>query len=211
MLKAQVVLPLPEHFPDPYDGTPETVEGLFRRICGYMGVERDEIDLEIFPDHSQELHELLPTGSHHSQGAAGLYTRNPETSRTVVALQNSQLKDPLAAVATLAHELGHVILLGGQLIDHDAPDMEPLTDLLTVYLGFGVFTSTAAARLTKFQDDQKYGWSMQRQGYLPEIVYGYALAKLASERSELQPSWINHLSVNVKAYYKQSRRWLDAR
>jgi hypothetical protein len=208
MLEAKVVLPLPEHFPDHYDGTPETVEGLFRRVCGYMRVDRNEIDLEVFPDDSWELHEVLPSWSYHSQGAAGLYTRNQATSRMVVALQSSQLKDPLRAVATLAHELGHVILLGGRLIEHDVPNMEPLTDLLTVFLGFGVFTSTAAARLKKFQDDRNYGWSMHRQGYLPEIVYGYALARFATERGETQPGWVDHLSVNVKTYYKQSRRWL---
>ena len=34
----------------------------------------------------------------------------------VVALRSSQLDGPMALVATLAHELGHVILLGGGLI-----------------------------------------------------------------------------------------------
>ena len=49
---------------------------------------------------------------------------------------------------------------------------------------------------------------MQKLGYLPEEVYGYALAKFASERGEANPAWTKHLSPNVRNYYDRSRRWL---
>ena len=49
---------------------------------------------------------------------------------------------------------------------------------------------------------------MQKLGYLPEEVYGYALAKFASERGEANPAWTKHLSTNVRNYYDRSRRWL---
>ena len=45
-----------------------------------------------------------------------------------------------------------------------------MTDLLTVFLGFGIFNANCAARLTKWQNDRKQGWSMQRLGYLPEFM-----------------------------------------
>ncbi len=44
-------------------------------------------------------------------------------------------------------------------------------------------------------------------GYTQE-VYGYALAKFASERREDRPEWAKHLTTNVRAYYKRSRAWL---
>jgi hypothetical protein len=37
--------------------------------------------------------------------------------RMVVTIRGTQLQDPLALVATAAHELGHVILLGGRLMN----------------------------------------------------------------------------------------------
>jgi hypothetical protein len=215
MLRASVILPSPEYFPDPYDNTPATAEALFQRVCNYMKVERRGIEFEVFPDETEQLRKVLPYWSGGSDGCAGFYTLHPgeedssRKERMVVAVRSTQLKDPLALVATLAHELGHVILLGGRLLDPSTPDHEPLTDLLTVFLGLGIFTSGAAARFTQFQDETRYGWSMKRLGYLPEVVFGYALAKFAVGRGEARPAWARQLSTNVRAYFKDSRAWLE--
>lgn len=90
----------------------------------------------------------------------------------------------MKVVATLAHELGHVILLGGDHLKRDEEDMEPMTDLVTVYLGLGIFTANASRRLEQHQDERKQGWSMSRLGYLPEVVFAYALARFAKERGK---------------------------
>ena len=217
LLEAKVVKPTAEDFPDPYDKTPEAAALLFSRVCGYMNVDRSCITLEIFPDETEELKELLPAWrSDGHRGAAGLYIHAHEKGRTseegssgmVVAIRSSMLKDPTSLVATMAHELGHVILLGGNLLTHDSSDHEPLTDLLTVFLGLGIFTANSAARFQQFQDDRRSGWSVRRLGYLPEPVFGYALAKFAMERTEHKPEWARHLSTNVHSDFKQSVRWL---
>jgi hypothetical protein len=211
MLQAQVVLPDAEHFPDPYDKSDSAAEKMFRRICDYMQVDRSLIDLEVFPDETEELSKMLPywRGSH--SGCAGLYVHPDDESRKmVVALRQSQLEDPVSVVATLAHELGHVILLGRGLLDRDAKDMEPMTDLVTVFLGFGIFNANCAARFLKWQNERKQGWSMQRLGYLPEEIYGYALARFAQERGERRPKWAEHLSTNVRSYFKKSLDWLES-
>ena len=216
MIEAQVILPTPEYFPDPYNGTPACAELLFQRVCQYMRVDRHRIELHIFPDETDELRSILPYWQGNSGGCAGFYSHDPSDNhadsegeaRMLVALRSTQLKDPLSLVATMAHELGHVILLGGELISPKAPDHEPLTDLLTVFLGFGIFNANSAGRFKQYQDDRRYGWSMQRLGYLAEEVYGYALAKFATERGAEKTEWEKHLSTNVRAYYKRSRSWL---
>ena len=219
MLEAQVVLPTPEHFPDPYDKTPATVEKLFERVCGYMRVDPRRIELEIFPDETEELRKLLPYWRGNAGRCAGLYAHGQATGREgedddeerrmVVAIRETQLQDPLALVATVAHELGHVILLGGGLMNPKTSDHEPMTDLLTVFLGLGVFTANSAGRFRQYQEDRRQGWSMQRLGYLPEEVCGYSLARFARERGEDKPEWTKYLSTNVRAYFKRSRAWLD--
>jgi len=215
MLAAQVILPTPSFFPDRYDATPQTAETLFGRVCGYMQVDRRMVELEIFSDETAELRKLLPYWRGGTGGCAGLYTHDspPDADAhhegMVVAVRSSQLEDPLALVATFAHELGHAILLGRRLMDPRTADHEPMTDLLTVFLGLGIFTSTSAARFRQYQDERRAGWSMQTLGYLPEEVYGYALAKFAFERGEQKPAWEKHLSTNVQTYYDRSRRWLD--
>jgi len=213
MLEAKVIEPTAEDFPDAYSKTPESLELLFARVCGYMRVDRSTLKLEIFPDETEELRDLLPSWSAGAQGPAGVYLhahlREHVDERTVVAIRGSMMKDPLSLVATVAHELGHVILLGGNLMNPDTEDHEPLTDLLTVFLGLGIFTANSAARFQQFQSERKIGWSTQRLGYLPQPVFGYALARLATERSEHKPDWTRHLSPNVKADFKNSKRWLD--
>jgi len=211
MLHAKVILPDAEHFPDRYDKTIAAAEAMFCRLCEYMEVDRRHIDFELFPDGTDELKELLPNWRNSRGGCAGFYVHadHPE-ARMVVALRQSQMDDPLVAVATLAHELGHAILRGRGLVEPGAKDMEPLTDLLTVFLGFGVFNANCAARFRQWQDERSQGWSMQRLGYLPEEIYGYALARFAQERSEQRPAWASHLSTNVRSYFKKSTEWLRA-
>ena len=58
--------------------------------------------------------------------------------------------------------------------------MEPMTDIVTVFPSRGVFTANSSRRFQQYQEGRRYGWSMQRPGYLPEVVYGYALARFAS-------------------------------
>jgi hypothetical protein len=64
--------------------------------------------------------------------------------RCVVAIDRANIGNPTALLAVIAHELGHVRLLGENRIPAGRPDSEPLTDLLTVYLGMGIFTANAA-------------------------------------------------------------------
>jgi hypothetical protein len=218
MLEAKVVLPTAEDFPSPYDATPESVERLFSRVCTYMRVDRRLVELEIFADETEELREILPYwrgGAEHC--AAGVYIEDGQGIGTratneakcpTVAIRSTQLKDPLSLVATVAHELGHVILLGGRLMDPKTPDHEPLTDLLTVFLGLGIFTANSAGRFKQYQDDRHAGWSMQRLGYLSEEIYGYAIARFALERGDENATWAKHLSTNVHSYFKRSQAWL---
>ena len=218
ILEARVITPTAEDFPDPYDKSIEAAEKLFSRVCEYMHVTRGEIEFEIFPDETEALKAILPHWSGSAgKRAAGLYIHameerssdgNSDRRQAVVAIRSSQLKDPLSLIATMAHELGHVILLGGGLMNPKPEDHEPLTDLLTVYLGFGIFTANSAGRFQQFQEDRRIGWSMQRLGYLPEEVFAYALAKFVLERGEKKVVWERHLSTNVKAYFKRSCAWL---
>jgi hypothetical protein len=209
MESAVVALPTDEYFPDPWDATETALELLFVRVCAYMKVDRAKIKLTVNPDYS-ELMEMLPSySSQGDHGPAGLLFGKGNTERSFIAVRQSLLKDTLSLVATLAHELGHVILLDGGLLRPDEEDMEPMTDLLTVYLGMGVFNANASRNFRKFQEDRREGWSMSRLGYLPETVFGYALARFAHERGEHQPAWANYLSTNLNAWFRRSSSWLE--
>ena len=207
MLMAPVVLPTDEFFPDRFEKSVAGLERIFQRVCGYMQVDPAELDLELIPDQS-ELFEDLPEFRMRSSDPAGLHFGKTRDERAVIAIKQDQLKDPLCLVATIAHELCHVILLDGERMSRETKDLEPMTDLATVFLGMGVFTANSARRFIQFQEDRRQGWSMSRMGYLPEEIYGYALARFALLRNETPPKWAGYLDTNVGTYFRQSSVWL---
>jgi len=225
-LQSKVVLPRDEDFPDPYRNSPAAAERLFHRICTYMLVDSSSIDFEVFQDDAAEMRDLLPISGHSkSRFPAGLYIPGSSDSdpaypeqplqhpkilaaRPVIAVLSSKLRDPLVLIATIAHEIGHIILLRDVRLDPETPDHEPLTDLLTIYLGFGVFTANSALQFRQFQNETKQGWSTSRLGYLSQEILGYALARSAVIRGEEKPQWSRHLSTNVRTYFTRSAAWL---
>ncbi|MEO7717294.1 MAG: hypothetical protein ABIY70_13925 [Capsulimonas sp.] len=202
------VTPTPEFFPFDWDGSEESAEITLRRVCELMCVDRSRITLEFFEDKDELAEALSKEISHFDQqrtGAGGYYRPTGDDGAAVVALERRKLRDPITLIATIAHELGHVILLGDGRITRDVEYMEPMTDLLTVYFGLGVFNANSAA---KFQQ-HSHGWSMQRLGYLSEPQFGYALALFAFRRGEVKPAWAKHLNINISAYFRQSLKYLQ--
>jgi len=210
---ATTVVPTEACFPDDWDGTAIAAELLFSRVCGYMGVDRGAVDLKICLDDDDQqldaLMDVLPSMHIRTSGAAGFYLGSKETERQIISIDKRNLLDIGKIIATMAHELGHVLLLGGGRIDRDAHDMEALTDLLTVFRGIGIFSANNAFNFEQHSDGRRRGWSVERLGYLSEQTYGYALAVYANIRSERHPSWVKYLKLNVREYFKQSTAVLD--
>ena len=209
LVNATVVLPIEEHFPDPYDQSEEALRRMVDRVAVKMQIDPSQVDVDLFDAEYDVSRKLVPFFSGKgSESPAGLYFHTPEERQTI-AVNASELKDPMALVAVIAHEIGHVILLRPGRVRRDEPDMEPLNDLLTIFLGFGIFTANAAFRFTQYTNNQSQGWSTRRLGYLSEPMLGYALARFAYERQEEKPEWASFLKSNISPYLKQSLAWLE--
>ncbi len=210
--RGTVVLPTPEFFPDDFHDTPESVAAALARVCGFMDVNPGRLRLELIPDVGREtenaLRNSLPHWRESSSRAAGTYTGATDDGKIRIAVKQRQVADPVALIATLAHELGHVVLLSDGRISRDAPDMEPLTDLVTIALGMGIFPANSAIHFSQFTAGDRHGWQTRRLGYLPEPVWGYALAYYAFLRDEERPAWARHLNVNIGTYFKQSSKFI---
>ncbi|MBI3411636.1 MAG: hypothetical protein HY040_25180 [Planctomycetes bacterium] len=200
LLSAEVVLPLPEYFPDPYQGEIDDLRALLDRVCEYMDIDPDTVDIDIYEDRNP-VHD-----EHGRQGTAGLYDQ--VRGRYQIWIEVGNLDDPLALVATMAHELGHVLLLGQGRISADAEDHEPLTDLLTVFLGMGVIAANSVIREKYWHAGAVSGWDMSRRGYVTMPMYGYALALFAWVRGEENPPWAKELRGDVRAAFKEGTRYL---
>jgi hypothetical protein len=209
-LKHQTILPEPSFFPDKYQGTEACVAKLVERVCSYMDVNPSLIEVEFFCDRDETGAKYRLGGEEQHSGAAGLYfSETSQKMRKKIAVNVSQFKNPTKLVATVAHELGHVILLGGRKISHDDKDHEYLTDLITVFLGLGIFTANSAFQFSQWQDHSHQGWSTSRLGYMSEEMFAYSLAAYAWMRGETNPKWSRYLAMNVGHYFKRSLKYLE--
>ncbi|HZH92305.1 MAG TPA: hypothetical protein VEX70_17035 [Pyrinomonadaceae bacterium] len=204
---ATVVLPTDEFFPDPFSEDEEDVRALVERVCVYMGVDPERVELEFYTDENRESRPYLPFDEYSHEGVAGHYRKRRD--KFLINIESSQLTDPIFLVATSAHELGHVRLIGEGRVSAAFEDHEPLTDLLTVFLGMGVFTGNSVFGFKQWTDAFSQGWQTERRGYMTEEMFGYALALFAYLRGERDPAWAKHLQGNVAAYFKSGHKYLE--
>lgn len=205
-LFGEVVLPTDDYFPGVYRGGRDDVRMVVERLCAHMGIDPARVELEHDSvDENPELSAHMPIHSA-SSGAAGHHRLRG--GRSVIGIRDDQARQPMALVATVAHELGHVLLLGDDRVTRDREDHEPLTDLLTVFFGLGVFAANSAFEFGR-RDRGAYTYTTRtRLGYLTEPMYGYGLARYAWLRGESDPAWSRYLDTNPRAYLKRGLRYL---
>jgi hypothetical protein len=204
VVNAPLVLPNAEFFPREYEATEEWGTYAFDRVRELMRVPEDGLFLEFTPDPADELRDAGVQLTGRTSGALGLHQslQSDEGAGAHITILKSLLKEPEKMVATMSHELAHVLLLGGGKITRDHPRMEPLTDLMTVFSGFGIFTANAAF---EYRSGMR-GWRVSRAGYLTEQEFGYALALFALRRAETKPKWSRELKKNVRVAMESTLR-----
>jgi hypothetical protein len=200
-----VVTPTDDFFPLSLDGTEAAAQRMFDHVCGLMEVDPSGVRFEVFEDDKPLRDTGLPM-DWSSDGAAGYYEGDVVPT---VAVEQEQLSDPMQFVATVAHELCHVRLLGGGLLTGDEYDHEQVTDLMTVYCGMGIFGANARLTERQYESLGMHGWSTSRKGYLDFPTWGYAHALVAWARGEKKPEWAKHLRPDVRAPFNQGLKYLQ--
>ncbi|QDT24306.1 hypothetical protein [Gimesia chilikensis] len=201
LTKGTFILPTAEFFPDDYDLTHGSIRSLMNRVAEYMDVDPVDLRLRFYEEARPEFEGMM------TEGSAGLYGK--VGNKHEIWLELNTLEDPLRAVATLAHEIGHVLLLGERRISPDEEDHEMLTDLITVYMGMGLFPANMVMQENYWDDGPLSGWSMSRQGYLSMNMFGYAFALYAIARGELSPKWLSQLRLDVRTACKQGMHYVN--
>jgi hypothetical protein len=199
----ELVLPTPEFFPDPYDGSKRSVRILLDRVCQYMDVVPDLVALKFVADAGKIW--LVNESGDYLPHAAGTYEESQR--KFVIRIDKSGLGEPMELVGTMAHELAHVRLLGESRIMGDVYDNELLTDLTVVVFGLGIFL----ANTPRNWDSQYTKWpgtDLHKPEYMTPPMFGHALAHLAWFRGEEKPAWARYLHLNARPDFKQALRYL---
>jgi hypothetical protein len=201
LLERPIVLPTAEYFPDPWDGSTKAARRMFHRVCEYMRVDADSVELKF-------VREMKADPFSGDQAAATWSSGEGIWNKSVVRVDKSHLDRPADLVGYLAHELSHQRLLGECRIDPDCFDNELLTDLTAVFHGFGVFLANnprkSTGRLAYWPGTQLY-----MPEYLSEPMLGYAMAHIAWFRDEPKPEWAKALRWAQRAVFKEGLYFLQ--
>ena len=209
-LREQIYLPTDDFFPGVYRGSAKDVRHVVEIVRTRMGVAPHSIIVELGDmDEAADAYEESDwIGYRRTSRAAGDYRR--EGDRGVISISMSQTQAPMSLVATIAHEFGHHRLIGEARLDPDRRDGEPLTDLTSVFFGFGIFSANAAMEFVKTpMTPRRSAWRSSRLGYLTEPIYGYALAYWSVLRGDHDPDWQRYVDTNPKASLRKGLRYLQ--
>jgi hypothetical protein len=171
----------------------ETLRLVIDRLCGKLQIDSATIEYEI----SDEFYTDNDGG-----GALGTYQLYEGMNRITVS--RKYLADPHVLLATLVHELGHVLLIGQGRIKGDEYDHEPLTDLVMVFLGFGPILANSTLADRNYSDWKVSEFYIERRGYLTMPMYGYAIAVLSQLRGEPEREWSARLRPDVRSAFHKT-------
>src|SRR5262249_25485950 len=121
---------------------------LATRLLGYAGLDRLRVRIEPFesddPTPSAITGAVAGASAHHVGAAAFFAGIDGDTC--LFGADTRLFDDPDRLVAALAHETAHAFRTFHGLCVKDRDEEERLTDLTTIYLGFGVLTTNASYR-----------------------------------------------------------------
>jgi hypothetical protein len=187
------------------------VERLLRRLLDYASLTSLTLVLEVDQFSNPQGEVLLDgrTGGHTGTAAwfAGI-----RDGVCLFGVDTDQLKDPIGLVGTLAHEVAHAYRHANELRLADSSVEEPLTDLTTVYLGFGILTANASQRFRSGRSGPGGSWySRAEGGYLGMRSLSYLLAAQVVARGVAAKSIARVLSPNQRACLTAACKELGAR
>lgn len=201
----KVFLPTKDDIPINWNKSKENAIEALKLVSEAMQINPDEIELDFYSEGITELNTgtfpIFLENDTEEDLTAGLYFDKNANEKYEVAINEINLDNPEALIATLAHELCHIKLLGEKKM---AENDEYMTDLATVFFGFGVFTSNAS-----FQFSQEYDrWKYSSAGYLKYDEWAYSLALFAFLRYEENPTWSESLNPTIKKEFQKCLEYM---
>ena len=171
----KLVLPRPGFFKSNGETGHALAVYLFEQVKSYCGMSEWPVDLVVDNNPLAETAPISAVMIAPQKHALGTFWRSG--NRIEISYVPSLLQRPDHFIATMAHELAHCLLSTATEAPPCADDeMEFLTDLAAIYMGFGVFLANSHFESTAIHDGPMSGWRMSRSGYLPERDISFALA-----------------------------------
>jgi hypothetical protein len=200
--KRRLLLPTKEDFPIEWNKSEENALEALEIICANMQINPKDID---FSYYNNAPHEIDMGGSpifiESGPAAAGQFQLEKVNGKYQISLDRALLENPEALIATIAHELAHVKLLGEKQLEEND---ELLTDFTTVFFGLGIFNANNAYNFYQKHDS----WGYSSAGYLRIEEWAYALALFAFARYDDNPDWKKYLSKMITNDFEKCLKFM---
>lgn len=196
-VRAPILEPMRTWFPETWSGSVRDAHFVTQRLMHYAGLERLRVTLDGFEAFE---------GDDESFDTAA-YFAGIRDGRAFFGVKYDYLDDPEKAAGTMAHEVAHAWRAQHKLVVDDARDREELlTDITTIYLGFGIFTTNNTDRFRTAGDLDVQEWSHSRVGYLPMQAMAFLLALQESARDDRQETAKieKHLEANQARAFREA-------
>jgi hypothetical protein len=195
--QVSIILPDDRFFPQKGLRSPALESALFEQIKIHAGMRHWPCLLRIQPLDPNP--KVAPTVIIKDAPRSALGTFQRGSAEAIITYHPELIRDPMAFVATMAHELGHYLV--SEIAGPPPGGSEALefaTDMAAVFLGFGAFLVNSAFSFSQFQNHETVGWSARRQGYLSESQLLNALAIF----TVLLGSEVSAVSREIKSHYR---------
>lgn len=202
---APLVEPTNDWFPEKWASTAAHGHRLAQRLMHYAGLGELNVSLNVYQPVRNDGEEA-PWDA----GTAGWFA-GIRGGRAFFGLHVGQFSDPEAAAGVLAHEVAHAWRRHHRLVVDDREKEEPLTDVTTVALGFGILTTNNTDRYRSSGTWSKTAWSMSSVGYLSPQAMSWLLAIWSTARSVPgeRRTIERHLEPNQRSYFRASLEEID--
>lgn len=212
LVSRPILLPTPECFPDPWTADARGARRLCQRLLLYAGLEALRAEVVTFTNPTEAETGIGTLGGytikHKSEGAVAWFA-GIEDGRCLFGVDTNQLSESAAVVGTMCHEIAHAYRAYHHLMHSDRDEEELLTDVTTIFLGFGVLTANSSDlhRSGGGFDGARVTYSVRhlQAGYLlPEAMCFLLAAQAAVRRLDDHELHLLHeaLEVNQASYFK---------
>jgi len=199
-LHSPLLEPSREHFPDPWSPDVHGVRAMLQRLMSYAGLGTFPIQLGM-TGTMNPVRLVQESGAGAIHEAAWFSGIDDEAARFGYDL--AHVHDPDKMAGLLAHEVSHAYRCRHGLEVGSESVEEGLTDLTTVFLGFGILTTgnTGIAPVTL---SSRRTARIEDEGYLGSLEMAYLLAAQVVARG------VDHRPVAEKLGYSPRRYFLAA-
>lgn len=199
--------PTRKFFPHKFTGTEEDAEFLLEKMGYFFQLNTRRIGLDFFDQSTLDLGPGLMTQRDHD-GAAGYFMSSGYTFN--ISIEVNQLKDINSLIATMAHEISHYLIMEEKGYHFDEQKNEYLTDMSVIVYGFGIFMGNSKFKFKQWSSGDGYGgWSMSKQGYLPQEVIAYTMAEIQRRKNDFEPEWTKYMDKSFRKLFEKSIKYIQ--